>query len=324
MEFNNKYLCLWGLLGGLFWGLNFFQSFKKPEIFFLQRFYLKGRRHIRTIVFLGGLFAWGMISFSLMNPRYPLSSQDVSIKVNDILFVVDVSRSMLANDFDPNRLEVSKRKIKEFLDLRLKDRIGIIIFSEKAFTLLPLTTDYNLTTKMVNEIKVGFLGSGTNIGDALGLAIGRAAYSLADNKVIILLTDGVSNVGSMTPLQSAEEARRQGVKVYTIGVGGKKDAKIPSGKNIFGHESYQNIPGGSIDFKGLKKISEITNGKAYLAENEGALKDVFNEIDKLERTEILKKGHVQYKEVYLIYLVVGVLSLVLVELIRMFSLKEHV
>ena len=122
---------------------------------------------------------------------------------------------MLATDFKPNRLEVAKQKISDFVALRPKDRIGIVMFSEKAFTLLPLSTDLELIQEIISEIKVGFLGSGTNIGDALALGVARAAQSLTKNKVIVLLTDGVSNVGVMTPEQATREAAEKNIKTYT-------------------------------------------------------------------------------------------------------------
>jgi Ca-activated chloride channel family protein len=247
------------------------------------------------------------------------------IEVNDIFFVVDVSRSMLAEDFSPNRLEVAKEKIAEFVALRPTDRIGIIIFSEKAFTLLPLSTDLKLIKQMVGEIKVGgMLGSGTNIGDALGLAVARGAQSLAENKVIVLLTDGVSNVGFLTPQQAAQEAKEQGIKVYTIGIGGSRDAKIPYGRNVFGRKRYQTIPGGSIDFKTLEEIADVTSGQSFAAQDEKALKDVLSEIEKLERSEIDSSARVIYKEIYLKFLIIGVILILLSELSRRIVFKEGV
>jgi Ca-activated chloride channel family protein len=230
---------------------------------------------------------------------------------------------MEADDFKPNRLEVAKKKIEEFIKLRPKDRIGLIMFSEKAFTLLPLTTDTKLIKEMIKQIRTGLFGGGTNIGDALGLGVARAALSLAKNKIIILLTDGVSNVGNMTPLQAAEQAVKEKVKVYTIGIGGKKDARIPVGRGIFGMQ-YQTIPGGSIDMETLKKIAKMTKGKSYSAADDRALQNVFSDIDKLERTEIKSSGKMVYKELYYKYLLWGVVLFLCGELLRLFVLKEPV
>lgn len=320
MEFKSIHLAIFGLIGLIFWVLNYFYFFKKPEIILPKKLGRNGPGILRSLIFIIGFLSWISITFSLLGPRKPLGFAKNNIEVNDIFFIVDVSRSMLANDFQPNRLEAAKRKILEFVDLRPSDRIGIIMFSEKAFTLLPLSTDLKLIKRMVAEIKVGFLGSGTNIGDALGLAVGRGSQSLAKNKIAILLTDGVSNVGSMTPIQAAEQARDQGIKVYTIGVGGRDDAQIPLGSSRFGQ--FQNIPGGSIDLKTLEQISKITNGKTYLARNEKALREVLSDIGKLERTEIETHGKIIYEELYFKYLFIGVLMLVFVEIARNLVIKE--
>ncbi|MDH5581252.1 MAG: VWA domain-containing protein [Bdellovibrionales bacterium] len=322
MEFNGYLYSLIGLLGLVIWSLHFFYVRKRPELILPKRASTKSNNATRGLLFLLGFIAWILITFSLSLPRKPIGFSKSSIEVNDIFFVVDVSRSMLANDFEPNRLEAAKRKIEEFVMLRPKDRIGIIIFSEKAFTLLPLSTDLKLIRQIIKEIRVGFLGSGTNIGDALGLAVGRGSQTLAKNKVVILLTDGVSNVGTMTPLQAAEMAKEANMKVYTIGVGGREDAQIPTGSAISGY--YQNIPGGSIDFKTLEEISNITGAKAYLAESEESLKEVLLEIEKLERTEIEQSGKMIYEELYYNYLFIGVFLLLLVETLRLKLIREVV
>ena len=142
----------------------------------------------------------------------------------------------------------------------------MIVFGEKAFTLLPLTVDIELINRSIGDIRAGFLGPGTNIGDALGLATARLKESKAKNKVVILLTDGVSMLGSMTPIQAAEIARDQRIKVYSIGMGGNKNAKLPI-MTAFG-KRYQNIPGGSIDTDTLKEISRLTGGKFFEAKSE--------------------------------------------------------
>ncbi len=261
-----------------------------------------------------------LIGFSLTQPRSPMGFAKNNIKVNDIFIVVDVSRSMLAEDFAPNRLESAKRKIREFVKLRPTDRIGIVMFSEKAFTLLPLSTDLKLIEQIIDEIKVGFLGMGTNIGDALGLAVGRAAQSIAKSKVIILLTDGVSNVGNMTPEQSAVEAKKQGVKVYTIGIGQRSNgALLKTGR---GRGRYQRIPGGSVDLKTLDMIASTTGGKSYYASDENALDEVLSEIQELEKTEVKSSTKIIYKELYWNYLAFGLLLLLISESISCFFLKE--
>ena len=320
MEFKNLYFAIWGILGMLFWVIGYLYLFKTPQVYIPKKYIKKKNSFFAFLAFIVGIMAWLLISFSLTGPRRPLGFVKSDIEVNDILFVVDVSRSMLANDFKPNRLEAAKRKISEFVSLRPTDRIGIIIFSEKAFTLLPLSTDLELVQRIIGEIKIGFLGSGTNIGDALGLGVGRLSQSLAKNKVMILLTDGVSNVGVMTPIQAAEQAAGKGIKIYTIGVGGNKNARIP----VSGGRGYQYIPGGSIDMKTLRSISNLTKAKSYQAGNESALKNVLSEIESLEKTKIESSGKMVYEEISFKYLFWGVLFLLMAELTRKYSLKEGI
>jgi len=322
MEFKHPVYFALAAIFVLAYILKSFQVGKKAEFFIPKSYWNKNLLPIRYLVVLLGTVGAGLIGFSLSQPRLPMGFSKNKVKVNDVFIVVDVSRSMLAEDFEPNRLEAAKSKIRDFVKLRPTDRIGIIMFSEKVFTLLPLSTDLKLIDQVISEINVGFLGMGTNIGDALGLAVGRSTQSLADSKVIILLTDGVSNVGNMTPLQAAEEAKNQGVKVYTIGIGKQADdAKLRMGR---GSRSYQRIPGGSVDLDTLDKIAEITNGKSFYASNENALQDVMDEIQKLEKTEIETSSKVIYKELYWNYLIWGVILFLLAEIIGAFWFKEVV
>jgi Ca-activated chloride channel homolog len=325
MSFESPYLSILGLICALVWSISFLKIGRKAQVYLAaQTKTIYSFSFLRYLLLLVGVTSWVSISYSLATPRKAMGLTNNKIEVNDIVFVVDVSRSMLAEDFVPNRLEAAKSKILEFVKLRPRDRIGIIMFSEKAFTLLPLSTDLNLIEQIIEEIKVGFLGSGTNIGDAIGLGVGRAAQSLAENKVLILLTDGVSNVGTMTPLQAAREARKQNIKIYTIGIGGSRNARIPLGRSLFGKKQYQTIPGGSIDTEVLQEIADITNGQFFLAASSKALRNVLAEIEKLERTEIEANSRVIYKELYFKFLLFGVLGLVLVELSRKVVLKECV
>ena len=318
MEFRSAGFVIAGILGFLFWVVGTFGVFKRAEIYYPAG---KGKTILwgKIVHFLLGLLAWIFISFSLMGPRESKGRVQGKIEINDILLVLDVSRSMLATDFRPNRLEVAKNKIIEFVSLRPTDRIGVIIFGNHVFTWLPLTRDPELVRKMVKEVKVGFLGGGTNIGDAIGLAIARAAQSVAKNKVVILLTDGVANVGSMGPLQAAEEAAKSKLKVYTIGIGGQHEKKVlqlnPGGR-------YQKIPGGSVDLETLEKISKITNGKSFFANDSSALKRIFDEIQQLEKTDVNVSSRVVYQENYLFYLTVGALLLMISELFRRVFMRE--
>ena len=323
MEYKHP-LFLWlGVIAGLMWALDYWKIFQKAQLYFP-----KGESHfawwknaLRIFLFILGLIGWAYISYSLMQPRTAQKFSPSNIEVNDIVLCIDVSRSMLAEDIRPNRLEVAKERIRDFVRLRPTDRISIVIFSEKVFTLLPLTTDPSLVDKVLSEISIGFLGSGTNIGDGLALSVARAVNSETKNKVIVLLTDGVANVGTLTPIQAAEEAKKYGIKVYTIGLGTDEDARIPVGNGVFGTQ-YQLIPGGSIDYKVLKEISSLTGGKFYPAKSEGALKKILDDIQNLEKTEIKVNHQVVYDEKYYKFLLIGVVLLFVAEVLRRLLLRD--
>jgi Ca-activated chloride channel family protein len=325
MEFKTPYLLWLGIVAGLLWALDYWKVFQKAQLYFPgSETKLKLWKNLfRISLFAMGAVGWGYLSYSLMQPRVPQKFSPSNIEVNDIILTIDVSRSMLAEDIKPNRLEVAKERIRDFVRLRPTDRISIIIFSEKVFTLLPLTTDPALVDKVLSEISIGYLGSGTNIGDGLALSVARAVNSETKNKVIILLTDGVANVGTLTPLQAAEEAKKFGIKVYTIGLGTDEDAKIPVGNGIFGTQ-YQLIPGGSIDYKVLQQISDMTGGKFYPAKSEKALKDILDDIQNLEKTEIKVNHQIVYDEKFYVYLLIGVSLIFAVEVLRRLLLKDVV
>jgi Ca-activated chloride channel homolog len=317
-------LFLWlGAIAGILWSLDYWKVFLRSQLYFpQQQIKVPAWKNIsRTLIFFVGIGGWGYLSYSLMQPRIPHKYSPSSIEVNDIVLCIDVSRSMLAEDIRPNRLEVAKEKIREFVKLRPTDRIAVVIFSEKVFTLLPLTTDPSLVDQVLSEISIGYLGSGTNIGDGLALSVARAVNSETKNKVIVLLTDGVANVGTLTPMQAAEEAKKYGIKVYTIGLGTDEDARIPMGNGLFGTQ-YQNIPGGSIDYKVLKEMADLTGGKFYPAKSEDGLKQILDDIQNLEKTEIKVNNRIVYDEKYYDYLLVGVGLLFLAEILQRLLLKD--
>jgi Ca-activated chloride channel homolog len=323
MEYKYPYFAWMGVVVIIFWLMDFWKIFTRVPVY-LPDNAIQGnnfKKTLRFFVFLLGLSGWLFLTFSLMQPRKPLKYSPKNIEVNDIILCIDVSRSMLAEDIQPNRLEVAKQRIREFVSLRPTDRIGVVLFSEKVFTLLPLTTDPQLVDKALSEISIGLLGSGTNIGDGLALSVARAVNSETKNKVIILLTDGVANVGTMTPIQGAEEAKKYGIKVYTIGLGTDEDAKIPAGRGIFGTQ-YQLIPGGSIDYKVLEQISKMTGGRFYPAKSGEALKEILDDIQQLEKTEIKINNQIVYDEKFYEYLLIGVLLVLLAEALKKIVIKD--
>ena len=331
MEFKSSYYILIGLVGLVFWLVEYFKITKVPQIFIPARYFRHRARIIRFFVCIIGIAAWISLSISLGGPRRILGYAQQDMEVNDIFFVVDVSASMTAVDFKPNRLEVAKQQILKFIGLRPTDRIGIIIFGHNPFTLLPLSTDLKLVKQMVEEIQIGIsgVGSGTNIGDALGLAVARSVQSLSKNKTIILLTDGVSNVGNLTPQQAAQHSKDEGIKIYAIAIGGDENAYMPAFdqqgrvlKNRFGQTMMQRIPGGGIDTKVLDEITQITGGKSFVAQNEQSLSQILSEINRLERIKIKGQGRIIYDELYLNFLILGLCGLLFVELLRRIVLRE--
>ncbi len=323
-EFLNSSNAIWALCGFVAWAIHYFNIFKSSEITIPGALVSKSRSLslLKWILCLVGLVAWAFIGIALMGPREPVGKVQSQKEMNDIYFVVDVSRSMFAEDFPPNRIEAAKQRIKEFVKLSPVDRIGIIMFSDEVYTLIPATTDLGLVEKSVDDIRIGPLGAGTNIGDALGLAIARSTSSIAENKAVILLTDGASNVGLLSPSQAAEKAKELGVRIYTIGIGGDPRAKLPMGRDAFGRKRYAKMPGGSMDFETLSNIAKISNGKSFVAGNSDSLKDVLKEIEKLERKKIDVSGRVIYKELYLSYLILGLILFLSVEVFRRLVLRE--
>lgn len=315
MTYNSPYLAILALGVWILWSLSFWRVLRKPILILPHRYKIKRVLLVRILTYVIGTAAWGFMAIALMQPRIPLANIEGKNEVNDIFFVVDASGSMGAIDFKPNRMEVSKKRLLEFIDLKPKDRMGIIVFGTKAFTLMPLTTDLNLVKEMIASLDAPFpgLGPGTNIGDALALAAGRAAQSLAKNKVIVLLTDGEANAGTLNPLEAAEKVKAQGIKVYSIGIGSKGEALMPY-KDQFGRTKYEKIPGGSFDMETLQEISDLTGGKSFAATSETALKNILKEIDKLERTEIESYGRVVYQELYWKYLLIS-FALLLLEIV---------
>ena len=260
-----------------------------------------------------------LLSVSAAGPIKTKKIRSNDMEVRDIYFVVDVSRSMLADDFNPNRLGVAKKYIKEFIELRSDDRIGLNIFAEKIITLSPLTLDHRALLEKVNDVSVGFLGNGTNIGDAIALGVSRLIKSATKSKILILLTDGVSNAGSISPIHAGEIAVEKNVKVYGIGIGTEGDAYLPY--RVGNRMMKQKIPGGNIDHDTLQKISTITGGKYFKAGSENALKNIFYEINELEKTNIKINSPSLIKFEYLKFLLPGVFLFLITEMIRRFLFR---
>jgi len=258
-----------------------------------KRFFIP---HILRIVCLV-LIIFGLARLQLIN-----TEKDVLFDVVDMMFVLDVSRSMQAEDFQPaNRLEVAKEEAIRFIDSRKKDRIGLVIFAQSAITQCPLTTDHRILKGLMDKVQIGTLkGDGTAIGIALGTAINRLRDSDARSKLIILLTDGENNAGQIDPITAAELAKSFNIKVYTIGVGKGGKVPFPFDDPLQGR-SYRTIEV-KIDEKTLRRIADITDGVYFRARDEKALREVYAKIDALEKTEVKMKQYLNYEELYHLFL----------------------
>ena len=235
-------------------------------------------------LFVLRLLALALLIVALARPQAVSSRQNIYIEGIDIVLALDVSSSMLARDFKPDRLEAAKQVAKEFISKRPDDRIGLVIFSGEAFTQVPLTTDHNMIINLFKEVKSGMIEDGTAIGDGLATAVSRLEESQAISKVIILLTDGVNNSGSVDPLSAAEIAKMFGVRVYTIGVGSRGYAPYPV-QDQFGRTHMQQMEV-QIDEDLLKKIADETGGKYFRAESNEKLRQIYDEIDQMEKSKI--------------------------------------
>ena len=218
----------------------------------------------------------------------------------DIILAMDISESMQIEDFKPNRLKSAKSVAKDFVNGRFQDRIGLVVFSGESYSRCPLTTDYDLLLKYIDEIDFDLISTrGTAIGSALAISTNRMRSSDSMSKIIILLSDGDNTAGNIDPLTAAEIAKAYNIKIYTIAIG--KNGKVPFGKDYFGRTRFVE---NSLDEKNLKEIAQLTSGKFYRASNENSLKNIFEEIDVLEKSEVKENrfiNTVDYYQYYLLY-----------------------
>jgi Ca-activated chloride channel family protein len=258
-----------------------------------------------------------LIILALCRPQSVIEETRIETEGIDIVLAIDTSTSMLAEDFTingkrENRLEVVKKVVKEFIGGRHSDRIGIVAFASRAYTVAPLTLDYDWLMHNLERVKTGIIEDGTAIGSGLSAALNRLKNTDAESKVIILLTDGRNNAGRISPLTAAEVAGALYIKVYTIGAGTKGLAPYPA-KDIFGNTVYQSVKI-NIDDETLRKIAEKTDAKYFRATDTESLKDIYRQIDKLEKTKIEETGYREYRELFHYFLLSG-LALLIFEII---------
>ena len=248
----------------------------------------------RHLLFLFRTIALAILIIAFARPQSTLSWEDMTTEGIDIVISMDISGSMLAQDLKPDRLEASKNVAMNFISGRPNDRIGLVIFSGESFTQCPLTTDHQVLQNLFANVKSGMVEDGTAIGMGLATAVNRLKESEAISKVIILLTDGVNNQGSVAPLTAAKIAQKFGIRVYTIGVGTKGYAPYPF-KTPFGTTVYQDVEV-QIDEETLQNIASVTNGQYFRATSNKALESIYREIDQLERSKIEVKEYHKKKE----------------------------
>lgn len=273
------------------------------------------RVRLRWLPYALRCVAVGAMVVALARPQSSLSRQEMTVEGIDIVMAMDISGSMLAEDFRPNRLEAAKKVAAEFIERRKSDRMGLVVFAGQAFTQVPLTVDHHVLLQQLGSVKSGVVRDGTALGDGLATAINRIKDSEAKSKVIILLTDGVNNQGSVDPMSAAEICKLYGIRLYTIGVGSLGKAPYPF-RDQMGRVHYQNIDV-EIDEPLMRQMAETTDdGRYFRATNRKALQEIFSQIDEMEKSKIDVTQYAQTKDEQAPWLWLAVLALLGELLIR--------
>ena len=273
------------------------------------------RGRLRATLPLLRALAFASLVVAMARPQEVLKEEEVDAEGIDIMMAIDLSSSMLAQDFKPDRLEVSKRVAAQFISKRPYDRIGLAVFAGEAFTKCPLTTDHQMLKAFLAELECGELEDGTAIGMGLATAVGHLEKSEAKSKIVILLTDGVNNAGYINPSMAAQIAQKLGIKVYTIGVGSTGDALTPvnrrsDGRYIFGLARVK------IDEGLLREIAEMTKGEYFRATSAESLERIYDQIDRLEKTKVEVTVFKHYSEAFHPFVYWAILLLLLEALLR--------
>lgn len=302
-KFNNPYFfILIPFIIYLFFRQEKRKNITVPSIQNIKKYSANSKKY-----FIGKYFILISCILMVIGLARPQKISDKKVKKNgiDIVISLDLSKSMLQQDFEPNRLEKSKELLSKFISQRTNDRIGLVIFGGDAYTKIPLTFDNNMLKEVVEKIKVDDITSNnrTAIGMGIGVALNRLKDSQSKSKIIILMTDGENNSGELSPMDATKLAKSLGIKIYTIGIGAY-EKNIPLFGTIRNNELDENL---------LKKISSETNGKYFRASDEKSFENIFDEINKLEKTKIEKQDFIQKDELYqnfvkisLIFLLIGI------------------
>jgi len=271
------------------------------------------------------LISLALIITALARPQ--IIDTSTRVKTNsgiDIIMAIDVSASMLAKDLKPNRLDALKNVADEFIKNRVSDRIGLVEYAGESYTKTPLTTDKSIILKSLREIKYNnIIEGGTAIGMGLATSVNRIKDSNSKSKVIILLTDGVNNAGFIDPLTAAELAKEYDIKIYSIGLGTNGLALSPVGINARGKLNYANIQV-EIDEELLTQISKMSGGKYFRATDNSKLKEIYDEIDKLEKTEIEEFKYYSVDEKFRVFLIPAIILIVFELLMKFTILKSFI
>lgn len=268
------------------------------------------------VFFINALFmvALLLIIVGFARPQISSLDKDITVEVIDIVLVLDTSSSMLAEDFKPNRLEAVKDAAKEFIKNRSGDRIGLLVFGKDTFIQCPLTIDYSVLNNLLSEVTVMEPKyDGTAIGVAIANGVNRLRNSDSESKVIILLSDGSNNVGSIDPISAAKIAKEYNIKVYTIGAGTNQSITQIPGRGFVRNE---------IDEDTLKGIAEVTNAKYFRATDKKSLSGIYREIDNLEKSEITVSYFSSYQEIYIWFLIIGFFFLIISEVLRAYYFRK--
>jgi len=277
---------------------------------------------LRHSLFVLRSIAVALLITALARPQSKSSWKDTKTEGIDIVISLDVSLSMLAKDFNPNRLEVAKEVILNFIDGRPNDRIGLVLFGGEAFTQCPLTTDHKVLKNMFPQIKAGMLNQGTAIGLGLANAVARIKDSKAKSKVIIFISDGVNNVGEIAPITAGELAKTYGVRVYCIGVGTKGKALQPVAMYAEGQYEYDYVDV-DVDEKVMTEISDLTDGNYFRATDEKSLVQIYSDIDKMEKS-IVSERNFSKKAEHFLPLAISALLLLLFEFILRYTFLKSI
>lgn len=278
------------------------------------------RAQVRHVLFALRLLTFACLLVILARPQLKNSWQTTPTEGTDIILALDVSTSMLARDFSPNRFEAAKNMAQQFISGRDGDNIGVVIFAGESLTGVPMTVDHSALLNYINGLRMNSLPDGTAIGDGIATSLNRLKDGKAKSQSIILLTDGSNNTGIVAPLTAADIAKEMGVKIYTIGVGSNTTAPMPV-RTAFGVE-YQDVKV-VIDEATLKQIAEETNGKYFRATNNKVLAEVFDEIDQLEKTRMDVRHFTHTEDDYMLFAWIA-FALIFVELLLRYTVTRSI